>query len=261
MSTRPHPHFMKSFILTICALFFAVSPVAANEVLAPAAERIVLVGDSTTASGTGWGDSFAKLLNPGVECINLGRGGRSSKSYRDEGWWEKALAEKPTWVFIQFGHNDQPGKGPKRETDPETSFSDNLERYVKEAREAGAKPVLITSLTRRNFNAQGKIDPQKLETATDGNGEKRTDNLNEYAAATVTVAKKLKVPLIDLNALSVAQMNRLGPVAARKFDPSVGKDQAPDKTHLSKHGAEETGKLVAAEVRRVIPEFAGYFSK
>jgi len=41
------------------------------------------------------------------------RSGRSSKSFRDEGHWQKALDTKPTWVLIQFGHNDIPGKRPR----------------------------------------------------------------------------------------------------------------------------------------------------
>lgn len=89
------------------------------------------------------------MLKEGVKWVNLARGGRSSKSYRDEGWWKHVLAEKPTWVFIQFGHNDQPGKGPQRETDPKTTYRENLIRYVNEARDAGARPVLVTSLTVR----------------------------------------------------------------------------------------------------------------
>lgn len=218
--------------------------------------RVVLAGDSTVASRTGWGDSFGAMLKPEVSCMNHGRGGRSSKSYRAEGWWKKALAEKPEWIFIQFGHNDQPGKGPKLETDPQTTFRGNLAGYVREAREAGARPVIVTSLTRRNFNAAGKIDTHKLEAATNGNGAKRIDNLTKYAEAAKAVARELDVPLIDLNALSIDQMNRLGPEAAVKFDPPTKKGRVPDKTHLSKHGAQETAKLVAAEVRRVIPEFA-----
>src|SRR5262245_53118657 len=108
-----------------CAVFLAGKSIAADE-NAPASERIVLVGDSTVASQSGWGDAFSKLLAPGVECSNMALGGRSSKSYRDEGHWKKALEAKPTWVLIQFGHNDQPGKGPKRETDPKTTFRQNL---------------------------------------------------------------------------------------------------------------------------------------
>lgn len=247
---------MKPIIIhALCSAAFLTIQSISAAAEAPKAVRVVLVGDSTVASRTGWGDSFGAMLKPEVSCINHGRGGRSSKSYRAEGWWQKAIAEKPAWIFLQFGHNDQPGKGPKRETDPRTTFRGNLAGYVREAREAGARPVIVTSLTRRNFNAVGKIDAHTLETATDGNGEKKPDNLSDYAEAARTLARDLDVPLIDLNALSIDQMNRLGPEAAAKFDPPTKKGQVPDKTHLSKHGAEETAKLVAAEVRRLIPDF------
>ncbi|MBI3878004.1 MAG: rhamnogalacturonan acetylesterase, partial [Verrucomicrobia bacterium] len=181
----------------------------------PVAERVILVGDSTVASQSGWGDAFAKRLAPGVECQNLGRGGRSSKSYRAEGHWKKVLEAKPGWVLIQFGHNDQPGKGPERETDAKTTFRENLARYVSEARASGAKPVLVTSLTRRTFNAQGKIQP---------------DLLADYAEAARAVAAEQKVPLLDLNARSIEQMNQLGPEAAVAFDPKAKDSTKPDKT-------------------------------
>src|SRR5205823_4923699 len=111
--------------------------------------RIVLVGDSTVAENGGWGPAFAQLLGPGAECINRARSGRSSKSYISEGHWQKALEQKPAYVLIQFGHNDMPGKGPDRETDPQTTYREYLARYVDEARAAGAQPVLVTSMTRR----------------------------------------------------------------------------------------------------------------
>jgi lysophospholipase L1-like esterase len=219
-------------------------------------ERVVLVGDSTVASKSGWGDAFAKLLTSGVESTNMGRGGRSSKSYRDEGHWQKVLDLKPTWVLIQFGHNDQPGKGPERETDPKTTFRENLARYVSEARAIGAKPVLVASLTRRNFNAQGKIVTDQLEPMADGQGVKRADYLSDYAEGARAVATEQKVPLIDLNARSIEQMNQLGPKAAVAFDAESKDPTKPDKTHLSAKGAEETAKLVAAEVRKNAPDLA-----
>lgn len=233
-----------------------VSLIAAGLVsIAGAAEKVVFAGDSTMASKSGWGDAFAALLEPEVEWSNAARGGRSSKSYRDEGWWEKALAEEPTWIFIQFGHNDQPGKGPKRETDPKTTYAENLRRFVKEAREAGAKPILVTSLTRRNFNDAGKIDPQNLASATTTAGGERPDNLTEYADATKAVAEELEVPVIDLNTISVGHMNELGPEAAEKFDPPVADPRFPDKTHLSEYGAKETAGWVAEAVRAEVPGF------
>ena len=49
---------------------------------------------------------------------NTAANGRSSKSFIDEGKWAAALALKGDYYLIQFGHNDEPGKGPERETDP-----------------------------------------------------------------------------------------------------------------------------------------------
>ena len=93
------------------ALFLALLAFAGVSAAAPEHPvKVVLVGDSTVQTKTGWGDAFIPLLTPGVECINMGKGGRSSKSYRDEGAWALVLKEKPAYILIQFGHNDQPGK-------------------------------------------------------------------------------------------------------------------------------------------------------
>lgn len=200
---------------------------------------IVLVGDSTVAADGGWGDAFGKRIVPTAECLNFARSGRSSKSFRAEKHWRKALDAKPNWVLIQFGHNDVPGKGPERETDPATTYRENLGTYIDEARQAGAQPVLVTSLTRRNF-AGTKIKP---------------DSLAPYVEAAKEVAGEKGVPLLDLNALSIAQAEAIGPAALAEFDhPS--KDGKPDRTHLSPKGAESTAQLVADEVRKCIPELA-----
>jgi len=217
----------------------------------PPKVTIVLVGDSTVTDASGWGLGFAKLLGPEAKCINWAKSGRSSRSYRDEGWWEKALAEKPDYLLIQFGHNDQPGKGPQRETDPKTTFPERIARYVDEARAAGITPILITSLTRRHFDADGKIK----------------SNLQPYADAVKQVAGEKRVPVIDLHAHSVALHNELGPKKSELFDPVSEKDKVskddkpkgPDRTHLSPEGAEIIGQIVAEELKKVVPERAGCF--
>ena len=242
------------------SLFFAILAVLGCGGLlsktSAAEEHIVLVGDSTVAPDSGWGNAFAKLLKPGAQCFNLAIKGRSSKSYRDEGHWQKVLDAKPTWVLIQFGHNDMLGKGPKLETDPKTTFRENLSRYIAEVRAAGAKPVLVTSLTRRNFNAQGKIVPEQLEPMSDSQGKTTPDSLTSYVTATKAVAAEQKVPLIDLNARSIEQMNQLGPKAAEAFNAKTSNPSSPDKTHLSPQGAERTATLVADEIRKNAPELA-----
>ena len=248
------------FLALLCCAGFNVSgfTVEAGE---NKGVQVALVGDSTVATKSGWGDAFARLLNKDVRCENMGRGGRSSKSYRDEGHWGKVLEAKPQWILIQFGHNDQPGKGRRRETDAKTTFRQNLSRYVTEAQAIGAKPVLVTSLTRRNFNADGKISEEKPEASSDSAGVKSADHLKDYAEATRAVAAELKVPLIDLHARSIEQLNKIGPKAALAFDAKSKDPSQPDKTHLSPKGAAETAKLVAAEIRKNIPELAGFLKQ
>ncbi|MFS8486197.1 rhamnogalacturonan acetylesterase [Xanthomonas campestris pv. raphani] len=181
-------------------------PVSATSTTPLAAGKIVLVGDSTTAVQGGWGPSFcAQHVTSFLSCLNLARGGRSTSNYRAEGSWEIALKElrsggyRQVVVLIQFGHNDQPGK-PGRSTDLATEFPANLRRYVNEARAAGARPVLVTPLTRRQFE-RGQL----------------IDDLAPWAAATRAVAGELQVPLIDLHARSRALVQGMGPVLAMRL--------------------------------------------
>ncbi|HEY5311134.1 MAG TPA: rhamnogalacturonan acetylesterase [Pirellulales bacterium] len=209
--------------------------------LPPASVYIVLVGDSTVTDSAGWGRAFADLLLPTVRCTNTARGGQSTKSFLDGGSWAKALALHPTHVLIQFGHNDQPGKGPNRETDPRTTYRANLIRYVDEARAAGVRPILVTSLTRRVFL-----------------GDKLRDNLAPYAEAMKAVAAEKHVPLVDLHARSVEAVERLGPVASEELGP-LTKDGKRDRSHLAEPGKVLTAQLVVTELRRVAPELSACF--
>ncbi|QAY80108.1 rhamnogalacturonan acetylesterase [Sphingosinicella sp. BN140058] len=170
------------------------------------ASKIVLVGDSTVAVLGGWGPSFcARHVTSFLACVNLARGGRSSGNYRSEGSWEIALSElrrapyEQVYVLIQFGHNDQPGK-PGRSTDLATEFPANLKRYVAEARAAGAVPVLVTPLTRRQFKDGMLID-----------------DLAPWAEATRRVAAETGTPLVDLHARSTKAIQALGAAAATQF--------------------------------------------
>ena len=77
-----------------------------------------------------------------------------SGSFRAEGRWDEvegllrgAAAYRATYVLIQFGHNDQPGK-PGRSTDLKTEFPVNMARYAQEVKALGGVPVLVTPLTR-----------------------------------------------------------------------------------------------------------------
>jgi lysophospholipase L1-like esterase len=203
--------------------------------------RIVLVGDSTVTDEVGWGLGFKKHVQDSADCINLARNGRSSKSFIAEGLWDRALAARPDYVLIQFGHNDMPGKGPDRETDPKTTYRANLVRYVDDARAVGAVPVIVTSITRRRFGDDGRI---------------RSD-LGDYVEAAKAVATEKGVPLVDLHAKGIELLDRIGQAAALQFD-AVNADRTPDKTHLSPRGSDAFGGMMADELVRIVPALATY---
>jgi lysophospholipase L1-like esterase len=204
--------------------------------------KIVLVGDSTVNDEGGWGEGFRKSFGPPVEVVNLAKNGRSSKSFRDEGLWAPALTAHPDFILIQFGHNDEPGKGPDRETDPSTTYRANMTRYIEEARAAGATPILVTSIVRRNFDAEGKI---------------KRDHLVDYVAEVRRIAAEKDVPLIDLYALTLAQSEALGPEGAAALNATT-KEGKPDTTHLSAAGRQEIGAICVREFVRLEPELKGY---
>lgn len=238
--------------------------------------KIVLVGDSTMAPHSGWGAAFcAKHVKSSVACLNAGRGGRSTRSYRQEGSWDIALAEakvpgyRAAYVLIQFGHNDQSSK-PERWTEEKTEFPANLRRFVENVRAAGATPVLVTPLTRREFK-DGRL----------------RNTLASWSDQVRGVAKAMDVPLVDLNALSAAQVQKMGAetatqlaqvppsaeeLAAAKAGTTLPPRPAPpappaiegdgprgqvtqkfDYTHLGDIGAEVTARLVAQALAQAVP--------
>lgn len=234
-------HLSSILLAALLASPFAAAQASAAPTAAPV--RIVLVGDSTVNPEGGWGPGLCALLTPKATCANDALNGRSSKSFYDEGAWTKALGEHGNYVLIQFGHNDQPGKGPKRETDPETTYAANLRRYIAEARAAGAKPVLVTSLSRRNYK----------------DGQLIVDHLAEYAAATRRVAAEEKVPVVDLYAASTKLLRAMTQEQADQFDAKSHTDatgKGPDRTHLNPEGQKLFGHMVATELVRVCPELA-----
>jgi lysophospholipase L1-like esterase len=209
--------------------------------LRAAGPHLVLVGDSTVTDDSGWGAGFRQFVDEPATVTNTAQGGRSSKSFRDEGHWTKALALKGDYYLIQFGHNDQPGKGPERETDPNTTYYENMARYVDEVRAQGGRPVLVTSLVRRTFS---KTDSARLVSAH-----------VPYVEAVKRLAAAKNVPLVDLHASSLAFCEAIGPARTAVFnfpDPN-GKN---DTTHLQGAGSVAFARLVVDELRRVVPGLA-----
>ncbi|NYE63615.1 lysophospholipase L1-like esterase [Duganella sp. 1224] len=228
--------------------------------------RLILVGDSTLANTSGYGDAFCARVNRANTCLNLAKGGRSSGSFRAEGRWDEvegllrgSAAYRATYVLIQFGHNDQPGK-PGRSTDLKTEFPANMTRYAKEVKALGGIPVLVTPLTRRTFK--------------DGILE---NNLAPWADVIRATAAEEHVPLLDLNADSYAAVQAMGqdeadtlamvprpadygaPQPPGKVEVAGAAKSAFDRTHLGARGAAFFSRMVMEELKRAVPELAAQF--
>ncbi len=201
--------------------------------------RIVLVGDSTVTDDSGWGAGFRPLVAPTVDVINMAANGRSSKSFIAEGRWADALAQRGQYYLLQFGHNDEPGKGPDRETDPRTTYRSNMTRFVDEVRAIGGKPILVTSLVRRLFNEDGTI---------------RTTQ-TPYVEVVRLLAAEKQVPLVDLHALSLTDAEHAGDEVWADLSPRDDSGQV-DRTHLNGKGSVVVGRMVAEALRRAVPELA-----
>lgn len=242
--------------------------------------KVILVGDSTMAAVSGWASIFcAHHVKSSTVCVNLGRGGRSTRSYRQEGSWDNALAEarvpgyRAKYVLIQFAHNDQ-SSASERWTEMGTEFPANLRRMVEEVRAAGAVPVLVTPLTRREF-VKGKLN----------------NTLEPWAAKIREVANATRTPLVDLNASSAAAVQQMGaeastalaqtgPNAAELAAAKAGTTLKPrsaeearlppvpttpdgprgqfvrkfDYTHIGDQGAEVFATLVARDLAKAVPD-------
>jgi lysophospholipase L1-like esterase len=202
---------------------------------------IVLVGDTTAKDNKGWGPGFKSFLTDRAECINTAVGGRSSKKFIDEGRWTKALALKGDYYLIQFGHNDESAKDESK-TDPNTTYRECMKRYIDETRAIGAKPVLVTSLVRRQWDASGKIN----------------STLAPYAEVVKELAKEKNVPLVDLHARSKELCEQLGKEKCNELSPLKDNNQI-DNTHLNAKGSVMFGQIVVEELIKAVPELKPCF--
>lgn len=230
--------------LTVLFLFLSII------IFAQKKPTLFLIGDSTMSNKEnpdknpehGWGQVLGQFMTNGIEIQNHAMNGRSSKSFRTEGRWatvEKQL-KKGDYVIIQFGHNDQKVKDSTKFTNPYTQYRANLERYVNEARTKGATPILMTSITRRNFNENGVL----VDTHTD------------YPLVARMVANDLKVPFVDMQLLTEQMEIAYGPESSKKLHLHFKEGEnayypkgKADDTHLSRLGAETVAKLALKEVK------------
>ena len=228
--------------LALIAAFAALSTVLSSF-------TIHLTGDSTMADkdikgGTnperGWGMMFPNFLDEGVDVVNYAKNGRSTKSFIDEGLWDKVLGnlKEGDYVFIQFGHNDSKQSDSVRYAAPWGAYKANLEKFVLQTREKGGKPVLLTPVARRWFKEGG------LDRNCHG----------DYPIVMKKVAEELNVPLLDMTSVTLDWLEGLGDEGSRPYYMiSTGKS---DNTHTVARGARKLAEMTCTEIRKSLPEIA-----
>ena len=219
---------------------------------------IYMIGDSTMAEFdssrhplTGWGEMLQPLFNENVTVYNHAVSGKSSKNFRDLGYWKTVIdsIKKGDYLFVQFGHNDEKEYDSTRYTIPGGTYNENLKNYITETREKGAIPILFTSIRRRKFDKEGKL----------------LDTHGKYPNAVRTVAKETDVPLIDLQKMTKPLIEKYGTEGSTKLfcwtepgEYSAYPDGIKDNTHLSELGATEVSKLVASRIKELNIELGNY---
>ncbi|HEY0863832.1 MAG TPA: rhamnogalacturonan acetylesterase [Lacunisphaera sp.] len=232
-------------------------------VINPALPTIFIASDSTAARAKepqqGWGVPFADYFDlTKVNVSNRALGGRSSRTFITQGWWDKLLADLKAgdYVLIQFGHNDSSpineeesvppasrrSRGVIRSLGDETqeivniltkqpetirSYGWYMRKMIADVQAKGATPIVL-SITVRNSWKDGKVDRV--------NGPWR--EFSRQLAATAGIA------YIDLTRLIADEYQRLSPDKVKKFFPR-------DATHTGLAGADLNASLVVSGLKGI----------
>jgi lysophospholipase L1-like esterase len=206
---------------------------------------VYIAGDSTVTDQSkepyaAWGQMLPRFFQAGVAIANHAESGESLKEFIGEKRLAKIMEtiQPGDYLFVQFTHNDQK-PGPNH-VDAFTDYKSYLKLYINEARLRGAIPVLVTSMLRRNFGDDGKI----------------VNTLEDFPDAMRQTAKEENVPLIDLNLMSKAFYEAMGPdrsVRAFVHYPAgtyPGQTvELKDDTHFNAYGAYELAKCIVEGIK------------
>lgn len=213
--------------------------------------RIFLIGDSTMADKPlvdnpehGWGQMLPLFFSDDVQIFNHARNGRSTRSFLLEGRWQKVYEQlRPgDYVFIQFGHNDAKSDDTARFAPPRPDYRNNLRRFIKDASDKRAVPILLTPITRRQFDKDGRY----------------VETHGEYPAVVKEIAAEEHVPMIDMFEMSMKLVSLLGDERSKKLylagvRPNDFRlwNKKKDDTHFTRGGAITMASLVVDRMKQL----------
>ena len=247
---------MKRFLAAMLTSMMTVSALCVPAMADTA--NVFIAGDSTACEygfdenyalpRAGWGMYFGKYVKD-VNVTDYALSGRSSKSFTTEDNYYKLMRDvkEGDYVIIQFGHNDAKNSSdedkelrytdPKGDKDTEGSFKNSLyKNYILPVQEKGATPILLTPISRRNFEDNGKVK----------------DSHGLYDDAVRELAEELGITYVDMTKVTEDIYNGLGEKGAMYYhaiynNREKGKDGI-DNTHLNHWGGEKIAYITAKEL-------------
>jgi len=206
-------------------------------------------GDSTAANGRerGWASHLQEFFDPArLRVVNRARGGRSSRTYVTEGLWDSVLADAKAgdFIVIQFGHNNggpldrDRARGSIRgigEESRDVTMPDGraetvhtygwyLRRYVADARDRGATPIIASPVVRNDWR-RGKVIRSQ-----------------SYPVWSAEVANQEHCLLVDASNIIADRYDQMGEAAVKPFFPE-------EHTHTSRAGAVLNAELIVSGLK------------
>jgi lysophospholipase L1-like esterase len=163
----------------------------------------------------GWAQEFSQYLKPGLAVANYADSGDTAGSLYSKFAVGRAAMKAGDYLFIQFGHNDQKGDL--------TVYQPNLMRYITDARQKNATPILFSPVGRKSASLANP-------------GFNGLDQQARDLAASANVA------FVDLTTLSINYYGTLP-------DKSVAFAMPTESTHFSETGATAIAGVVARALK------------
>ena len=245
-------------ILLLFILIFPLSGCLESQSTAPETQpdripTLFIAGDSTANNGAenGWGSHFQKYFDSSKLIVeNRARGGRSSRTFINEGLWEGIMndVQPGDTVIIQFGHNDagainddSRARGSIPKLGDETEEIDNMvtgqhevvhtfgwymTKMINETREKGATPIVF-SMTCRNVWKHGRIERE-----------------NTFCSLAKELAEQMDVTFVDLRNMIADQYEMIGDIRVIELFPK-------DHTHTGPDGAFINAAMVLSGLKAI----------
>lgn len=215
---------------------------------------IYIAGDSTAQTynyetafpQTGWGQVIGDYFTGGLTVENRSMGGRSSKSFDNDGRLDKILSEicPGDYLLIQFGINDGAVDKPERYISVEDYKKLISEKYIGEARKRGAIPILLTATAASWWDEEN------------GNF---MESRQDYAVPTKEIAEETETLLIDVNKKATEDYNNnrtKDEVFSMYFiceplESAAYPEGTDDHTHLKEKGARVQAGYIVNELKKI----------